>query len=71
MTLQIAAVATPVEKKTAFGPNYLIQETESYYKTNLDLQKKLPPLDFTHSFERFNRENENLEIEYLSEEKPF
>ncbi|MGE8203031.1 hypothetical protein ACQKP0_00485 [Heyndrickxia sp. NPDC080065] len=48
-----------------------IQETESYYKTNLDLPKKLPPLDFTHSFGRFNEENESLEIEYLNEEKHF
>ncbi|KRG11648.1 hypothetical protein ACA29_15965 [Lederbergia galactosidilytica] len=29
------------------------------------------PLDFTHSFGRFNKENENLEIEYLSEKQHF
>lgn len=48
-----------------------IQETESYYKTNLDLPNKLPPLDFTHSFGRLNRENEVLEIEYLNVGKHF
>lgn len=48
-----------------------IQEAESYYKTNLDLPIKLPPLDFTHSFGRFDQGNENLEIEYLNEEKHF
>ncbi|MGE7919144.1 hypothetical protein ACQKM9_09365 [Viridibacillus sp. NPDC093762] len=47
------------------------QEAESYYKTNLDLPIKLPPLDFTHSFGRFDQGNENLEIEYLNEEKHF
>ena len=46
-----------------------IQETEAYYKTNLVLPKKLPPLDFSHSFGRFSKENENLEIEYLNEKK--
>ncbi|MGE7624041.1 hypothetical protein ACQKMD_13565 [Viridibacillus sp. NPDC096237] len=48
-----------------------IQEAESYYKTNLDLPIKLPPLDFTHSFGRFDQGNENLEIEYLNEQKHF
>ncbi|MBK3493742.1 hypothetical protein JFL43_02480 [Viridibacillus sp. YIM B01967] len=48
-----------------------IQDTESYYKTILDLPIKLPPLDFTHSFGRFDQGNENLEIEYLNEEKHF
>lgn len=48
-----------------------IQETEAYYKTNLVLPKKLPPLDFSHSFGRFSKENENLEIEYLNEKKHF
>ncbi|MBS4199194.1 hypothetical protein KHA93_05935 [Bacillus sp. FJAT-49732] len=48
-----------------------IEETKSYFKTNLDLPKKLPPLNFSHTFGRFNRENENLEIEYLNEKKNF
>ncbi|MFC5465002.1 hypothetical protein [Lederbergia graminis] len=48
-----------------------IKETESYYQTNLHLPSKLPPLTFTHSFGRFNKENESLEIEYLNEEKHF
>lgn len=46
-----------------------IQETEAHYKTNLVLPKKLPPLDFSHSFGRFSKENEYLEIEYLNEKK--
>lgn len=43
-----------------------VQETESYYKTKLDLPSKIAPLDFTHSFGRFNKENDNLELEYLN-----
>ena len=48
-----------------------VQEVESFYKTNLDLPKELPPLDFTHSFGRFNGEHLGLEIEYLNEDKHF
>ncbi|WP_332645690.1 hypothetical protein [Lysinibacillus sp. 54212] len=48
-----------------------IREAESYYKSNIDLPIELPPLDFTHSFGRFNGKHLGLEIEYLNEEKHF
>lgn len=44
-----------------------VKETEAYYKNTLKLPKKLPPLDFTHSFGRFSSKNETLEIIYLNE----
>jgi hypothetical protein len=50
------------------------REAEAYYKTNLDLPHKLPPLAFTHSFGRFTGEgdqNDGLEVVYLNEEKHF
>lgn len=47
------------------------QKTESFYKTKLNLPPKLPSLDFTHSFARFNQDNDNLEIEYLNNEQRF
>lgn len=52
-----------------------VHDTEGYFKKNLDLPKKLPPLDFTHSFGRFNNpegdQNDGLEIEYLNKDKHF
>lgn len=44
-----------------------IKEAESNYGLKLKLPSKKPPLDFTHEFGRFNKTNENLELEYINE----
>lgn len=46
-----------------------VHEAESFYRETLEIPEKLPSLDFTYSFGRFDRNNEVLEIEYLNEEK--
>lgn len=48
-----------------------VKETETYYNNTLELPKKLPQLDFTHSFGRFSSRNETLEIKYLNEKEHF
>lgn len=48
-----------------------VKDTETYYKNTLELPKKLPQLEFTHSFGRFSSRNETLEIKYLNEKEHF
>lgn len=48
-----------------------IEEAENFYGTSIELPKKLLPLDITHSFGRFDQENETVEIEFLNEKHHF
>ncbi|MCM3666168.1 hypothetical protein M3204_17250 [Mesobacillus subterraneus] len=47
---------------------------ENHYVENLNLPLKLPPVDFTHHFGRFNdlegEINDSFEIEYISDQIP-
>lgn len=44
-----------------------LKEAESYYGMKIELPSKKPPLEITHQFGRFNKENDNLELEYINE----
>ena len=51
-----------------------VHDAEAYFKSNLELPKKLPPLIFTHSFGRLSAkgdQNDGLEVVYLNHEKHF
>jgi hypothetical protein len=48
-----------------------IEEAENFYGTSIGLPKKLLPLEITHSFGRFDQENETVEIEFLNEKLHF
>lgn len=51
--------------------SHAIEEAENFYGTSIELPKKLLPLEITHSFGRFDQDNETVEIEFLNEKHHF
>lgn len=51
-----------------------VSEAEQHFKQNLKLPYRIPPLEFTHIFARFNQlqgeRNDSLEITFISENFP-
>ncbi|MGE7998480.1 hypothetical protein ACQKOF_07345 [Lysinibacillus sp. NPDC093190] len=69
----VEAITTDLEKIYLEGGEYTevneaIQESEAFFKRNIPLPTRLPPIIFTHVFGSFNHKHPQLSIEYLVED---
>ncbi|MFJ6208595.1 hypothetical protein [Lysinibacillus sp. NPDC092081] len=67
------AITTDLEKIYLEGGEYTevneaIQESEVFFKRDIPLPTRLPPITFTHVFGSFNHKHPQLSIEYLVED---
>ncbi|MEY9978990.1 hypothetical protein [Lysinibacillus sp. RC79] len=69
----VEAFTTDLEKIYLEGGEYTevneaIQESEAFFKRDIPLPTRLPPITFTHVFGSFNHKQPQLSIEYLVED---